>query len=183
MQAITVSREPSFDGHLFLKAVQRGIFGHRPMTPEQRASCVALLERSQARGASCPRALAYALATATWETGGALRPLEETAESPFRGRGFVCASGEDFYARASDLCGVDLVAEPDKLLDPNTAADVLLAGLEAGAFTGESISSYFSAEGIDWVGARRTVGDMTQAHRIAGLARAYWVALQGSKVH
>ena len=101
----------------------------------------------------------------SWETGGALRPLEETAESPWRGRGFVCASGQDFYARASDLCGVDLVAEPDKLLDPTTAADVLLAGLEAGAFTGESISAYFGKDGIDWVGARRTVGDMDQAHR------------------
>lgn len=182
MQAIAVSREPSFDGHLFLKAVQRGIFG-RPLTPEQRTTCVALLERGQARGGVCPRALAYALATATWETGGALRPLEESAESPWRGRGFVCASGQDFYARASDLCGVDLVAEPEKLLDPNTAADVLLAGLETGAFTGESIASYFGPEGIDWVGARRTIGDMTQAHRVASLARAYWVALQGSKVH
>ena len=182
MQATTASRDPSFDGHLFLKAVQRGIFG-KPLTEAQRAGCVAFLERSQARGTRCPRALAYALATATWETGGALRPLEETTGTPFRGRGFVCASGEDFYARASDLCGVDLVSEPERLLDPGTAADVLLAGLESGAFTGESISAYFGPDGIDWVGARRTVGDMTEAHRVAGLARAYWVALQGSKVH
>ena len=182
MQAITIAREPSFDGRLFLKAVQQGIFG-RPLTDAQRAACVALLERGQARDGMCPRALAYALATATWETGGALRPLEESAESPWRGRGFVCASGQDFYARVSDLCGIDLVNEPEKLLDPNTAADVLLAGLEAGAFTGEAISTYFGPEAIDWVGARRTVGDMDQAHRVAGLARAYWVALQGSKVH
>ena len=182
MQANGVSREPSFDGQLFLKAVQRGIFG-KPLTDAQRAGCVAFLERSQARGAACPRALAYALATATWETGGAMRPLEETVDSPWRGRGFVCASGQDFYAKASDLCGVDLVAEPDKLLDPNTAADVLLGGLESGAFTGESISRFFGPDAIDWVGARRAVGDMTEAHRVAGIARAYWVALQGSKVH
>ena len=182
MQAIAIAREPSFDGHLFLKAVQRGIFG-KPLTAAQRAGCLALLERGQARPLSCPRAFAYALATATWETGGRMLPLEENTDSTFRGRGFVCASGEDFYARASALCGVDLVAEPDKLLDPATAADVLLAGLESGAFTGESIASYFIEGGIDWVGARRAVGDMTEAHRVAALARAYWVALQGSQVH
>ena len=180
MQAI--AREPSFDGHLFLKAVQRGIFG-KPLTEAQRAGCLALLERGQSRPLSCPRAFAYALATATWETGGAMLPLEEKADSPWRGRGFVCASGQDFYERASALCGVDLVAQPDKLLDPETAADVLLSGLENGAFTGESVASYFGTGEIDWVGARRAVGDMAEAHRVAALARAYWVALQGSQRH
>jgi hypothetical protein len=134
----------------------------------------------------CVRCLAYALATATWETRTTMQPIEvgvEAGEDPrFRGRGYLPCAGQDFYRRASTLCGIDLVAQPEALLEPPVAAEVLFAGLMAGTFTGVPLTDYLGPTQVDWVGARHAVGTMDAALKTANLVRVYWVALQGASI-
>ena len=45
----------------------------------------------------------------------------------YRGRGFIQLTGKDNYKRYGDMLGLDLVNNPDLLLDPDIAADVGIA--------------------------------------------------------
>ena len=47
----------------------------------------------------------------------------------FRGRGFVQLTWERNYIRAGQEIGVDLITDPDRAMDPQIAAEVLVRGL------------------------------------------------------
>jgi putative chitinase len=55
------------------------------------------------------------------------------------GRGYVQLTWKNNYARAGEKCGVDLVAYPDKAMDPAIAAKILREGMEHGWFTGKGV--------------------------------------------
>lgn len=67
----------------------------------------------------------------------------------YRGRGFNQITFKDTYKNIGDKIGVDLVSNPDKLNDPQVAADALAAffagelnaGFKAGSFTKFGVSS------------------------------------------
>ena len=68
----------------------------------------------------------------------------------FRGRGYVQITGRANYARYGALLGTDLVSNPDRVLDPNTAAAVFAA-----FFYERGIDK--AARRSDWPGVRRAV--------------------------
>lgn len=78
----------------------------------------------------------------------------------YYGRGHVQLTWIDNYRASSKDAGVDLVANPDAMLDPVISARVLIKGLLDGRWNGQrrGIGFYLPADGPDDVkNARRTV--------------------------
>ena len=154
---------------------------------------------------------AYALGTAFLETGGTMHPIKEYGGDryffrmydiagarpsvarvlgnncagdgcKFAGRGYVQLTGRNNYTKASTPTGVDLVANPDKAMDPGVAAKVMRFGMDTGLFTGKSFKSYLPAKGranrAQFVQARRIINGQDRAADIAGFALKFQAALE-----
>jgi hypothetical protein len=111
--------------------------------------------------------LAYALATAKWETANTMQPIHERGQKnyfnkyepgtsvgkmlgntqkgdgyKFRGRGLVQLTGRSNYRKAGQVVGVDLVANPDRALEKDIAVRLLIQGIREGWYTGRSLGAY-----------------------------------------
>lgn len=101
----------------------------------------------------------------------------------YYGRGHVQLTWLENYLRSSADAGVDLVANPDAMLDPVISARVLFRGLMDGRWNarGKGISHYQGADDFlsdaEAAEARRTVNGQDKAELIAGYHRAYYDAL------
>ena len=140
---------------------------------------------------------AYILATSWHETAGTMRPITEFGARPyfdkyepgtakgkalgntlmgdgyrFRGRGYVQITGRANYQKASLATGRDLVADPDKALEPEIAAWIIVKGMLQGWFTGKKLSDY-----SNYLDMRRVVNGTDKALVIAEYARWFEQAL------
>ena len=137
---------------------------------------------------------AYILATAWHETGKAMQPVYEkwgpTAAQKsyegkkalgntiagdgfrYRGRGYVQITGRANYLKASNVVGVDLVASPDRTLEPLIAAKIIIDGMTRGWFTGKKLADYKS-----FVDMRRVVNGTDRASLIAEYAAKFTNAI------
>lgn len=99
----------------------------------------------------------------------------------FCGRGYVQLTGRTNYARAAARLGVDLVAHPDKAMEPEVAAKIMRTGMAEGWFTGKRFADYLPAKGpatrAQFVPARRIINGMDRASDVAGFALAFQTAL------
>lgn len=178
------------DRAIFFASVRARLFGGA-LTPAQVEGMTTVLDECAARGVDDPRAVAYVLATAYHETGRAMRPVREIGRGGGRaygrpdpqtghvydGRGYVQITWKANYRRLGDRLGVDLVAAPDRALEPGVAAAILVVGMKEGLFSGRSLAQSFGATKTDWIGARRIVNGLDRAAAIAGYARAFHDAL------
>lgn len=90
----------------------------------------------------------------------------------FRGRGDPHLTGRKNYAWASTVTGIDLVAEPDRALDPELTYTIATRGMLRGAFTGRAFRHFTRAGGaFDPIGARRIINGTDRAALIAGYHR------------
>lgn len=139
--------------------------------------------------------LAYILATAHWET-DLFTSMEEYASGEayegradlgntetgdgrrFKGRGYVMTTGRKNYAWASQVSGVDLLADPARAADPEIAARLIVDGMLTGAFTGKGLGFYINGNKADFVGARAVVNGVDRAETIASIAERYLVAIR-----
>lgn len=94
----------------------------------------------------------------------------------YYGRGHVQLTWLDNYRASSKDAGVDLVANPDAMLDPVISARVLILGLIDGRWNGRGygLHHYLPEDPIE---ARRTVNLLDKAAQIAGYYRAFLAAL------
>ena len=76
-----------------------------------------------------------------------------------------------------DHLGIDLVSNPDRALEVDIAAEILVYGMLHGMFTGKGLSSYINSLRKDYVNARRIVNGTDRASRIAGFAESLEKAL------
>lgn len=112
------------------------------------------------------------------EVGGSSRPY-----APYFGRGDVQLTHRRNYEAAGKLIGVDLVNDPDKALDPDISAQVLICGLEAGLFDcdGKTIAQRLPTDRMatpaEFTLARRMVNVNDKAALIAGYASTFQQAL------
>lgn len=153
---------------------------------------------------------AYALATAYHETAHSMQPVKERGGeayytrmydplgqrpqvaaalgntepgdgSRFAGRGYVQLTGRDGYARAGELLGQDLIANPDLALRPVLAASIMRLGMKGGWFTGKSFGSFLPSKGpakeAQFIQARRIINGLDRAELIAGYALQFQEAL------
>lgn len=130
---------------------------------------------------------AYVLATAFWETARTMLPVEEAyylgapAEAyrrslryyPWHGRGFAQLTWERNYIRAGQTLGVDLISRPERAMDPEISAQILVIGSRDGWFTGKRLSDYIGPGRCDYVQARRVINGLDAAAAIADLALEY----------
>lgn len=89
------------------------------------------------------------------------------------GRGLVQITHKANYQKLGLIIGVDLVKDPSKALDLDTAVQILFEGMELGSFTGKSLRDYIVDSRADYEGARRIVNGTDKAALIAGYARAF----------
>ena len=137
---------------------------------------------------------AYLLATAKHETNDTMQPITEyggrkyfdkydtgklanalgnTPEADgdgfkYRGRGYAQITGRDNYEKFG------IANTPDKALEPELAAYILVRGCEDGMFTRKKLSDYLPG---DYKQARRVVNGMDDAGLIAGYAEVFESAL------
>lgn len=101
----------------------------------------------------------------------------------YYGRGHVQLTWIDNYAKSSPDAGVDLVTNPDAMLDPKISARVLIKGLLDGRWNGrgkgldhyEGDDEFLSDE--EAAEARRTVNGTDKSILIAGYHRKFYNAL------
>lgn len=198
---------PSLNKVTFFNYVRRLPFGGK-LTTEQVRGMEAILSAFTALGFIDLRWLAYALATAFRETGGTMQPVREaygtsTADTiarldkawakgqlksvkrpywrdGFFGRGLVQLTWEDNYRKMGGLLGLDLVADPDKAMDLELAARILLVGMVRGVFSGKKLEDYFGNTVSDPVGARAIVNGRDKANLIATYFKAFKDALDAA---
>lgn len=107
----------------------------------------------------------------------------------YAGAGDVQLTWKDNFARATamvrnlspDFAGLDLVANPEKALDPKISALILFEGCITGLFTGRKLGDYIEpGQPPDYKGARWVVNGQDDAALIASYAVAFEAALVAS---
>ncbi|WP_292229345.1 glycoside hydrolase family 19 protein [Brevundimonas sp.] len=175
-------------------------FGGR-LTKDQVQGVERLIAAWDEHGVDDDRQLAYLLATDFRETGGRMQPVRETfatsgaqairrldaayasgalkVSKPYWrdgwfGRGDVQVTHKQNYHRMSTALGLDLIANPGLLLDPEISARSIVVGMRQGLFApGHDLDRYFNATTEDPEGARRIVNGTDKASLIAGYYRNF----------
>ena len=153
------------------------------------------------------RELAYCLATFKWETAHTMKPIDERGGNNyfnkrygpqtsvgkmlgntkagdgalFHGRGYVQLTGRRNYAKAKQLTGVDLIADPDRAKDPEIAYQIAIQGMKDGWFTGKKLSQFIKdGESPNYEDARTIINGHDKAANIADIARRFNEVLVGA---
>lgn len=177
-----------------------------PITSDRREGIRAIVSAAEEADVTDPQ-LAYILATAWHETAHTFQPIGEyggveykrrrydvTGDNPSRarsmgndepgdgvlyaGRGYVQLTWKNNYEKAGNKIGVDLVNEPERALETDVAAAILVFGTIGGWFTGKKLGAYVNDTKTDYVGARRVVNGTDQAEKIASYAKSIETALR-----
>lgn len=184
----------NWDGAAFFTQARTDLFGGT-LSQLQVDGINAILAAWATDGDGDKRKLAYVLATAKHETADTMQPIVERGSDaylrskpywPFIGRGFVQLTWKDNYAKASSKLELpmllssppqaDLVAHPEKALEPDIAAKILVRGMLEGWFTGKKLSDYIGV-GWDFVRARAIVNGSDRAIMISVYANGFLNAL------
>lgn len=142
---------------------------------------------------------AYALATVYHETGvpvkgkGIVRTMQPVKEAgsdaylkgkryyPYIGYGYVQLTWKVNYEKVGKLIGVDLIAHPEKALEPEIAAKIMTGGMLNGWFTGvgfrrkRPVSKYNRTA---YIRARAIINGTDKAGLIADYAMVFERALR-----
>ena len=158
-----------------------------------------LLDAFDARPELVIPEISYMLATAFHETARTMLPIEEYGKGKGRrygsnididgsrykglphiyyGRGYVQLTWLTNYKRAGDKICVDLVNHPELALNPTYAAQIMIAGMREGWFTGKKLSDYIKTSKVDYVGARRIINGTDKMQLIADYANKFEAALR-----
>jgi hypothetical protein len=95
----------------------------------------------------------------------------------FAGRGQVQLTGRTNYFNMSNYLKLDLINNPDLLLDTKISARVLVYGIIEGSFTGVGINRYVTNLKTDYVNARRIINGVDKANEIANIATQFEKAI------
>ena len=126
-----------------------------------------------------PSQLAYIMATAEHETNN-FKSMKEIGGqnaryAPYYGRGYVQLTHDYNYKKFGKLLNVDLLNNPDLVLDKKKSAFIIVYGMLHGEFTGAKLVTYINDLGngkgkVDFMNARRVVNGVKHADRVAALA-------------
>lgn len=137
---------------------------------------------------------AYGLATKYHETAATMAPVREGLDAsdawrrahlryyPWYGRGDVQLTWERNYRLADEKLGLGgtLVANPDRALEPDLAAQIMVRGMEEGWFSGKALGDFLPEEigtTEQFTKARPIINGTDRAALIAGYATRFQSAL------
>lgn len=145
-----------------------------------------IIRECKRHGLTLNSQIAYVLATVEHETANTFKPVREaywlseewrrrnlSRYYPYYGRGYVQITWRANYQAYGDILGVDLVSNPDRVMEPNIALFILVDGMTKGRFTGKKLGTYVNGSKTDFTNARQVVNDRDKAEHIAGLARSW----------
>lgn len=194
----------------FFQEVRSSLFGGRLSTGQVEGMEV-LMDEAERLGWHDSRHFAYLLATAYWETGKTMQPIDERGSDAyffrmydikgdrprvaqtlgntqegdgvkFHGRGFVQITGRANYVDMSKRIHLNLVENPELVKNHEVAAVIIFIGMEKGTFTGRKLSHFFNDTTSDPVGARRIINGTDKAEEIAEIYRKFLPAIDNSRV-
>jgi putative chitinase len=125
---------------------------------------------------------AYGLGTAWHETGGRMQPVREGFEVsdawrrrhlryyPWYGRGYPQTTWEENYRKADEKLGLNgtLISNPDRMLEPEIAANTMIRGMVEGWFSGDRQGRHTLARHLPSTG-RATLNQFVKARPIINL--------------
>lgn len=85
----------------------------------------------------------------------------------YRGRGYVQITGKSNYAKYG------IANNPDKALEAETAAHILVDGMVKGTFTGKKLSDYIGSKVVDYYNARKIINGLDRAKDVASYANVF----------
>ena len=142
--------------------------------------------------------LAYIMATALHETASTMQPIREygrgrgkkygiphsETRQVYYGRGYVQLTWHGNYLKASSELGFNFVDNPDKVMEPKFAIQIMFEGMTEGWFTSKKLSDYLDSESgrEDFKQARYIVNGRDKRVKIAGYALSFQTALGKAKM-
>jgi len=153
-----------------------------------RRSVPIILQECNNSGVTNLSQIAYILATAEheshlgewmeefasgWDYEGRVGDLgnNQAGDGPlFKGRGFVQLTGRKNYTDWKSKLGIDIVSNPERVMEPEIAAKILVQGMRQGSFTDVSLDDRI---GNNFVGAREIINGTDRANQIAAIADEY----------
>jgi len=143
----------------------------------------AILRECKRQGLTLNSQIAYVLATVQHETNNTFKPVREAywlSEEwrrknlryyPYYGRGYVQLTWDYNYKKYGEILGIDLLGNPDKVMDPNIALFILVDGMSKGRFTSRKLGTYVNGSKTNFIGARDVVNPGDKPALIAGYAK------------
>lgn len=162
------------------------------LTQYQVDSVEAILNETESQQVTDKRQVAYIFATAYHECYNPRTPetrltpivefggekyLKSKKYYPFIGRGFSGLTWESNYRKESERLGIDLVNNPQLILDTNIAANSHVYCMVHGRYTGKKLSDYINSTKCDFKGARKIINGVDKAALIAGYAQSFLAAM------
>lgn len=153
--------------------------------PSQFEGFALIVDKFEKMGQTNLKWLAYILATALHETAHTMKPVTEYGGPkylkskpywPFVGRGYVQLTWQKNYAKY----GIEKT--PEKALEPDFAAHVLIDGMIKGTFSGKSLGDYTKNDVFSPVYARYIVNGRDKAVLISSYYSQILAALNEAKI-
>ena len=88
----------------------------------------------------------------------------------FKGRGFVQLTGRTNYTAWANKLRIDIVSQPERVMEPEIAVKILVQGMRDGSFTSVNLNDHI---GSDFIGARQIINGSDRDKHIAAIADEY----------
>lgn len=125
---------------------------------------------------------AYVMATVQHETAGTYRPIEEaghiksyeTAQrirkklryAPYWGRGYVQLTHKYNYQKYTNILGLDLLSNPDLVMEKDLSLFILVHGMVLGMFTNHKMRQFVLGDNVDVIQMRSVVNGIPRGHTL-----------------
>lgn len=153
----------------------------------------ALLNEIDKQSITDNRQVAYIFATAYWEAHNPKKPelrltpmkefggetyLKGKKYYPYYGRGLSQITWDYNYKKEGQRLSLDLLTNPDLILDIPVAANSHIHCMKTGAYTGKKLSDYINDQKCDFEGARKIINGTDKKAEIAAIAQKFLTCLQ-----
>lgn len=152
----------------------------------------AIINECDSQGVTDKRQVAYIFATAYWECHNPKKPelrmtpmrefggekyLKSKEYYPYVGMGLSQLTWLYNYKKESKRLGIDLINQPELILEPKTAANSHVYCITNGSYTGKKLSLYINEKKCDYVNSRRVVNGLNKSKEIASIAQRFELCL------
>lgn len=96
---------------------------------------------------------------------------------PFFARGLSGLTWKQNYIREGLRLKLDLVNNPDLILDTNIAANSHIYCMKHGSYTGKKLDDFINAVKCNFVSARKIINGIDKAYMISDYAKQFLIAL------